>query len=785
MAASGGLKFVTIGLAAFSVVGLSSLAYSEQAAGSANAADPASQNESTLAEIVVTAQKREQRLSDVGLTIAAFSGDELERQGITDVAQLVKIVPGLSYFTTTTSTPVLSLRGVGFNESSLAAYPTISVYVDEVPLPFPVMASQAALDVARVEVLKGPQGTLFGDNSTAGAINYIAAEPTKSFAAGGDVTYARFNTSELNAFVSGPVSDTLGARFSVDTTHGDDWQKSYTRPSDTLGEVNKTAARLLLNWQPIDQLKIRLNLNGWVDTSQPPAAQLVAITPATPAAAFPALLNYPLLPSNNSRLADWSPDWGIEAHNDFWQAALRGDYDLGGSTLTSITSYSTYARDERGDLDGMSLASTNYSQNGGIHSFFQELRLANSGAGPLRWVGGMNVQNDSVLDNNGFDFADATGGRAFGFGTANFFADQKMKNYAGFGNLEYDLTSKLVLKGGARYTQADRSVSTCSYDAGDGAAAGVFTYIEHLFNPAAPAILPGQCFTLNPNTFTAGLYNAKLDQNNVSWRTGIDFKATPDALFYLDVAKGYKAGSFPAVQASFQTQFAPVIQESLLDYEAGMKLQALDHRLSLESALFYYDYRNKQLRGKLIDPVFGPLEALQNIPRSSVRGAEIALSAVPVPGLTIGLSGTWLEAKIDEFTGVNGSGAYADYAGAPMPYTPKVQVAANAEYQFPVSGTVAGFVGANLIHHSSTYAAIGTEEIAGTGFDRDLSIEEFTTLDLRAGILSTDERWRVTLWGRNVTNKYYWTNVDRISDVITRYPAMPATFGITLSLRTK
>ncbi len=130
MAVSGVLKIMTIGLAAFAVLGLSRRASSEQAAESVNVSDSASPNESALAEIVVTAQKREQRLSDVGLTVAAFSGDQLEREGITDVAGLVKIVPGLSSFTTTTSTPVLSLRGVGFNESSLAAYPTISVYVD-------------------------------------------------------------------------------------------------------------------------------------------------------------------------------------------------------------------------------------------------------------------------------------------------------------------------------------------------------------------------------------------------------------------------------------------------------------------------------------------------------------------------------------------------------------------------------------------------------------------------------------------------------------------------------
>jgi iron complex outermembrane recepter protein len=138
-----------------------------------------------LEEVVVTANKREERLENVGLTVTALSGSELQEQHIVSLQDIAAAVPGLAYSNTTTNTPIFTLRGIGYNGNSLGAYPAVSVYMDEAPLPLPVMTSHSAYDLQRIEVLKGPQGTLFGENSTGGAINYIAAKPTNHFEAGG------------------------------------------------------------------------------------------------------------------------------------------------------------------------------------------------------------------------------------------------------------------------------------------------------------------------------------------------------------------------------------------------------------------------------------------------------------------------------------------------------------------------------------------------------------------------------------------------------------------------
>ena len=182
-----------------------------------------------LEELVVTAQKREQSINDVGLSITAISGEALAARGVTSVADLQKVTPGFTYTQTQFDMPVYSLRGVGYYESSLAANPAVTVYVDEVPLPYPAMTRGALLDVQRIEVLKGPQGTLFGQNSTGGGINYVAAKPTAAPKGGITAEYGRFDTFRAEGYVSGPLAEAVRARLALSTTQSGGWQKSQTR----------------------------------------------------------------------------------------------------------------------------------------------------------------------------------------------------------------------------------------------------------------------------------------------------------------------------------------------------------------------------------------------------------------------------------------------------------------------------------------------------------------------------------------------------------------------------
>ncbi|MBT5702529.1 MAG: TonB-dependent receptor plug domain-containing protein [Gammaproteobacteria bacterium] len=164
---------------------------------------------SVIEEIVVTAQKREESINEVAMSIQAATGERLTELGITDTADLFKVVSGFSSNVTYYGTSIYTIRGVGFQDTALASSPTVSVYLDETPLAYSVLTQGVSLDLQRVEVLKGPQGTLFGQNATGGAVNYVANKPTETFEAGFDASVGRFNTIDVQGFVSGPVNDTL------------------------------------------------------------------------------------------------------------------------------------------------------------------------------------------------------------------------------------------------------------------------------------------------------------------------------------------------------------------------------------------------------------------------------------------------------------------------------------------------------------------------------------------------------------------------------------------------
>lgn len=758
------------------------------------AAAPAEQY--AAGDIIVTAQKREQRLNDIGQAVTAIGGEALEARQVTTLADIAQIVPGLVFSNSASNTPVYTLRGVGFNDTTLGSYPDVSIYLDEAPLPFPVMTKLTGFDLDRVEALKGPQGTLFGNNATGGAINYIASKPTKTFEAGGRLSYGRFNTVDGEAYVSGPITDTLQARVSGKVTVGDDWQRSYTTDATT-GKTRNYAGRVQLAWQPTERLRIALNGNGWLEKGDPTAFQLIGIR--NPGPGNP-VTGYPLAPQN-ARDADFTADLPPYLDNRLYQGIGRIDLDLTDDiTVTSLTSYTDYKQNMAFDGDGTTLRNADFRFfGGGIKSFSQELRVANSGSGPLKIIAGLNYSSDKARDMSELDYRDSTintGTAPFlgGIFRSGFRANQNMKNYAAFGNAEYELGS-LTFKGGVRYTKSDRKANSCFLGVGAENAnlpfAQLYTFFSNTLraqNGLGPiTVTPEQalgCLTIDntgllgqPATFLPGEFVGKLNQDNVSYRVGVDYKVRPGFLLYANVAKGYKAGSFPSVAASTTAQSQPVTQESLQSYEGGVKASLIGRTLQANASVFYYDYRDRQIRSKIADPNFGLLDALVNVPKSNVKGVELELTTNPGHGFSGYVNFSYIDAKVKRYTGINPeTGATnQNFNGAALPYTPKYQVGTGINWEVPLSGSINGFTGADLTYRSKTTAFIGGSNL--------FEITDYGVLDLRAGIKSADDRWSVSIWGKNVTNSYYWDNVSFFFDTVTRIPSRPATYGITLGTK--
>jgi iron complex outermembrane receptor protein len=736
----------------------------------------------TVEEVIVTAQKRSQAINDVGLTVTALDAETLRAQKITTLADVARAVPGLDFAPSNNNTPVLTLRGIGFYESSLSAYPAVSVYLDEVPLALPILSTHTAFDLQRIEVLKGPQGTLFGQNSTGGAINYIAARPTEEFAGGADLTYGRFNTLETNAFVSGRLAPTLKGRAAVHVLHGDDWQKSYTR-NDKVGEAAVYAGRLLLDFEPAERVRFSLNVNGWVDKSDPAAPQYIAPFPQQTCCALPAVVAYPVSPSR-PRAADWSPNSRPRAHNELLQVALRSDFDITQDvTLTALTSYVDFNLDQVPEGDGTFFNILDVrTHQGSIESFTQELRIANAGSARLRWVVGGNYDQTKARETFVNDFSQSSTPGALGIIAGGVFGEQRMKTYAVFGNAEYDVMPALTLKAGARYTKAKRKSENCGFDAGDGATNGFFTFLSGLLSgTAVPALRPGDCFNMDANFRNGPPFFGELTEDNVSWRVGVDYKPSRDLLLYANVAKGFKGGSFPVLGAATNAQYRPVTQESVLSYEAGVKATVAPW-LQVNAAAFYYDYKDKQLKSKLIDPVFGVLDVLVNVPKTKLKGAELEVTANPVEGLTLQGAVSYIDAEITEYMGVNNAGVLDDFAGTRVPYTPKWTGRLNLDYERPVGGLVA-FAGTSLSFKSSSVAIVGGDQAVINGRSNLYRLNSYALLDVRAGVASPDDKWRLTVFGRNITDEFYILNASTASDAIVRYVGRPATWGVTFGYR--
>lgn len=864
-----------------------------------------------VGDIVVTAQKREESINDVGMSIQAATGEQLLQLGVTETSQLDRVVPGFSYTQTYYGTPVYTIRGVGFFDTSLAGSPTVSVYVDEVPIPYSIMSTVAGIDPERVEVLKGPQGTLFGSNATGGAINYIAAKPTDEFTAGFDFSFGRFETADLSGFVSGPISDTLRYRLSGRVLTSDPWQYMYAHGSDSTlppsqrpgyaewGAKELYQARAQLEWDVTPNFTANLALSGFVDRSENQMPHLFGIAPLSPTAtpdprlgiapfnqfAFVGLgSHYPFAPED-ARAANWSncvndsplnPPLGLNfwdpgeiplsstdcepaaRDNDLFVASLRADWELGGGlTLTSLTSHQEFNRNEYIEGDGTVLQDYENHQIGRIEVFYQELRLAGSFWGDRgSWVVGANYERDETEDRflqtyggstanptlipgtalcglfgcNPADFPGVPVFYAFPLGPTAPTNNQTTEIAAVFASGDYPIFEDLTLQLGIRYTDTSKEYNGCGYDGGDGSWAQISQSIQNLLQvltgaitintylqPGAPGgfgvdVGPGNCGTTGPGPLfipDADGFDATLDEDNLSWRAGLNWTPTDDLLVYGNVSKGFKIGAFPTVASSSSDQLDPAVQEELLAYEIGFKASLLNDTLQLNGAVFYYDYTDKQLLGAIQDPIFGPLPALVNIPDSHVQGFEVNAIWMPIEGLRIAPVISFSESRIDECdddepvvaagaAGCNPNGHFFNFGaftenpavpidlhGQQFPVSPEWQASLDVQYDWQINDRVGAFVGFNVNYHDATpgfFQNPAPYPSAANSYPNDvLEIKEYTLLDIRAGLELED--WRIQFWGRNVTDEYYWHSAAHVNDVLYRYTGMPATYGVTVSYR--
>ena len=824
---------------------VAALAFAVQPALAQDAAPQANEDSTDSSVIIVTAQKREQALNDVGLTITAATGEGLAERGIRGPEDLAKLVPGFTFTQSIYSTPVYTLRGIGLYDATFGAAPSVSIYTDEVPRNVPVMSDALDLDIERLEVLKGPQGTLFGQSSTGGAINYIVGKPTDSFEMGGYASYERFDRFELSGHVSGPLSDTLRARLAVKGVTGGAWQQSFSRPDDENGKERKLMGRFSLEFEPSSAVKFLFTATGARDRSDPLAAQYagtelnlygtqaaltasgnpfgfvnaerfaqvsVATSPGFDNTRIPrqnivvgrlsssdpsvragarAILGTPI--SNGARGADWTPGLLGKSDNDYFQFALRSDFAVSDSvTITSTTAYAKKNLEYAQDIDGTTARVGDIPLDGQVESFNQELRIAGDSGG-INWIVGATFDDVRSEQNNSFilnDYSNNFGGLITL--TRNNF-NSKQQSFGLFANIEAELTSNFTVQGGVRYTKNKLDAVYCYNDPPEDTAQGTAFVFGAFLNSVPITIRPGECFPttgdllLGTSRSTLVPVESSLDEDNVSFRVGANYKFDGGTLLYATLSQGYKAGIFSAIGASRVTQYTPATQEKVIAYEAGFKAPLGDRRVQLNGAAFYYDYSDKQVRGRIQDAVFGLLEKLLNVPKSYILGLEGEITAKPVDGLNLSIGATYIRSKVtgdysvtpDGLAVYNASGFTGNFKGSKLPYTPEFSANFDAQYEASLSTNMKGFLGGTVLYQGKQNATFETPVLRADEF----VIPSYTTLDLRAGVAAEDDSWRVSVFGRNVTNETYTTGISTYLDTLVRYRGKPTIYGVSVAYK--
>ncbi|PKQ00033.1 MAG: TonB-dependent receptor [Alphaproteobacteria bacterium HGW-Alphaproteobacteria-13] len=753
----------------------------------AAAAQPDAAQESVqtvgLNDIVVTAQKRSESINDVPISITAVGAEELAARGIHDAAALQKVVPGFVVSNTYFGSPVYYLRGVGFYDTAIAARPSVALYADEAPIAFPIMGKGTTLDLERVEVLKGPQGTLFGSNATGGAINFVAAKPTRDFAGGGSLSFGRFNNLVVDGFLSGPLSETVGARVAIQYERMDDWQKGYTT-NRTNGSKDILSGRGTLEARPGERLTLRLTASGTIDRSDTIAPQLVG-KDLTLTQISPDYIAYPLVPAGSIRAADVStdfPDGRSTQRDDWaWQFALRADYEATDDlTLTSLTSIARAGQDHGYEADGTTLAVTNLGIQGTVRTIFQEFRAAGSSGG-FNYLVGANYQNDKSSELVTFLLPVGRSGRVFlpllGLPAIDLvpeIADQKTNSWAVYASGDIELGSAFTLRGGIRYTETKTDFAGCAQAGGNLQYAAGITRIL-----GTRALASGECATFtqeSDGSYTPQLVVNNLKEDNVSWRVGLDYKPTNRTLLYASVSKGYKAGAFSNISAVFATQYVPVPQESLTAYEIGVKSDLVPDILHLNAAAFYYDYTHKQLMGTMQVPVFNRLNTLVSVPKSRVQGFEADVQLQPFDGFRLRAAATYTDTKVKgSFQSFTSFGEAVDFRNTEFPNTPKWQANGGAGYRWGVASSLAAFADLSFVYRGKSDADFVK--------DPRLFVPGYTLIDGQVGVESKDGSWRFQIWGRNLTNKLNYTTVIVRQEAIVRTVGMPRTFGATVGYK--
>lgn len=739
---------VSLALAALiSHVGAGSPAWAEEGQ------KPASEQGATVETVTVTAQRRSENLQDVPLSATVI--DELARiaGNITSLDALTQQTPSVSVQAGSRAAS-LYIRGIGSGENQ-AFDQSVGLFIDDIYHGRSRTSSAVLFDLDRVEILKGPQSTFFGNNAIAGALSIATRRPGRAFDANARAVYGEAGQYTFEGAAGGPLSETISLRGAATFNGSDGWLENVNTGEDQPRQRNM-AGRLTALYQPSEDFDATFKIEGSRQrNSSGLFLQLVNCPPPAPfvASNFCSLALAQGLPTglDNERNAQ-SPGQRMEMSAG--ETVLTLNWQRANHTLTSVSGAHLYDYELNLDTDGIPASLLNVRAPERHHQFSQELRLISEAGRPVEYMAGLYFQTDELrFDQNlSFFFLNPVIAGVPAFAPLVPYLPvgqllryrQDEKSYAAFGAATWNITDHWKLSGGLRASRVDKDFD---WQLQFGTATQDYGGIVPL--PAPVATLPN----FIPGLGTAGILSGSRGDDAWLPSIKIQYEPMPALMLYTSYARGFKAGGFNGPTTTANARDMPYAPEYVDAYEAGMKSEWLDDRLLVNMAVFHSDYRDLQVAQNLPNSGGTFVSVVRNAAQSRSRGVELETQWVATRNFKLSLAATYLDARYTDYQHVAPTvlqqrlgQSEQDLSGAPTSYAPKWSGTLTGTYGFDLPS------GRRLSAEFSTFAST-SYFIGGGNNDPTQEQHGYARLDGRLTLESDSRRWAFDLIGKNLTDR--------------------------------
>ena len=734
-----------------------------------------------LEEVVVTAERRSESVQDIANAITVFSGIDAHELGIKEPSDLAQQTPGLltKLGPNGLATVGFYMRGVGINDFTGTVDSSVGIYVDEVFKSTPDTFNFSLFDLERIEVLKGPQGTLYGRNSTGGAVNFLSALPTKEKEGYIRAGYGSFKTGTLEGAVSGPLTETLLGRLSFSGQLSDtDSGYSFNRfTNNTLGDNDSLAVRGQLHWLPNEDFDARVIYNfGTLDSEQALLEHIGGQDANNPGQICAPVLagrraegqctgflgNFD--PDGDNRFdsdADVDPTLNLESHG----IAAHINWDLSRFTVTSITSYEKFEKDQTQDIDSQPFPiGNNDTISSEVDSFSQEIRITSDDSWGFGWILGGFYFDGEI---NWFQTIDLS---ALAIPTSNG-ADQDTEAWAVFGHVTIPFAEKFEFEGGIRFTHEERKWAGGSF-------VGTFGSLAQAFASGTPVLSALPLPAGDPRIGGATDFDNNIEEDNVDFKASLKYHYDDDTMLYVTVSEAFRSGGISSAVIFSQEALEPFGVESLRAYEGGIKTSLADGRVELNVSGYYYDFEDYQatfVRGG------EPSARLQNAGDVEIYGAEASMKWLVNERLFIDGGLSWLEneiTKTDVVLTPLAGGAASTIRGNEIPNAPGFSINGRARYDFPLLGGFIPRAQVDFKYVDDHFLEPNNREV--------LKEDGYILVNARLGFKQENGPWEAAVWVKNLGDETYFSAAQDLFGALgfsERVIGVPRTWGVELGYK--